>query len=533
MNPFINGFSLDVALDILKRRLWIVVALFSVIMTAVVSLGGFLPNIYAASALILVEGQQIPQDYVRSTVTMGVERRLQIISQKILSRSRLGQLVEQLGLYEDLREKEESEDVIATAMRRDIGIQIKGRGSNIGNDTVVFEISYINKDPEKAMQVANTLASFYIEENLKVREQQALGTSEFLRAELEEVKKKLEVQERQVVEHKKGHMGELPEQLSANLSTLSMLQKQMEGLFDSLARAQERRNVLLRMAEQNVALAQLNPDTTKVLSKEARLGILKSQFAELKIRFSDKHPDVIRLKQRIAALQEMTKSQAEPTSPANTELSSEASTVSSTQIEQMTIEAEIKRLNTALEKVQHDIVTYQQRIESAPQREQELTAISRDYNATRDLYASLLKRLDEAKLSDSLEERQKAERFRLLEPAVYPSEPAGPKRLKFAVMGFILGLGVALGGALLLEFLDHSCHRLEDLKAFTAVRVLGVIPEIVVEADRLQKHRRLRFGTLTLAGVLLALVGISYRISAGNDQLVRFFVDANTGVQLR
>ena len=449
MNPFVNGFSLEIAFDMLRRHLWLAIALFSIVTTAVVSLAVFLPNIYTATALILVEGQQVPQDYVRSTVTMGLERRLQIISQEIMSRSRLGQLVEQFGLYENLKRQKASEDAIATAMRQDIGIQIKGRGSNIGNDTVVFEVSYTSQDQQKVMQVTNTLASFYIEGNLKVREQQALGTSEFLRLELEEVKKRLEVQEQEVAEYKTKHMGELPEQLEANLSTLSVLKKELEILSDNLTRARERRNLLTQMAKMGAALTSLSPGTPQVISEEARLSNLKGQLVELKTRFSDKHPDVIRLKQQIAALEGGAKSPAELAQPTDPDPSLEAPNMSSAQIEQATVDTEIKNLNDALARVQHDVSVYKQRIENVPQREQEFTSLSRDYNATRELYASLLKRLDEAKLADSLEARQKAERFRLLEPAMYPNEPAGPNRVKFFFMGFALSLSAAIASVLL------------------------------------------------------------------------------------
>ena len=343
-----------------------------------------------------------------------------------------------------------------------------------------------------------------------------------------------EAQEQQVVEYKTKHMGELPEQLNANLSTLSVLQKQMEIVSDNLARARERRNVLMRMTEMDAALASLSPSTPQGVG-DARLSALKSQLAELKIRFSDKYPDVIRLKQQISVLEEDAKSQArvEITQPTDTGLSLEAPKTSSAQIEQATVDAEIKSLNDALAKVQHDISVYKQRIENVPQRDQELTSISRDYIATRELYASLLKRLDEAKLSDSLEERQKAERFRLLEPAVYPNQPTGPNRVKFFLVGFVLGLGAAIAGVLLWEFLDPSFHRVEDLKAFTTVRILGTVPQIITAADRLQERRRLYFGTVALAVVLLTLVGIAHRVSANNDQLVRLLVKPTSGIQLR
>lgn len=533
MNLFPNGFSLELALEMLKRRLWLATALLSVIVTVAGSLAIFLPSIYTATAVILVEGQQVPQDYVRSTVTMSLERRLQILSQEILSRARLAELAKQFDLYPGLRAAGAPEDTIATAMRRDIGIQIKGRGSGISSDTVVLEITYSSSAPQKNMQVANTLASFYIQGNLKVREQQAVGTTEFLRTELETVKKRLEEQEQKVVAYKMQNMGDLPEQLNANLSTLSVLQKQMEILSDNLNRARERRNVLIQMAEMDSALTSLEAGTSQS-SGDTRINGLIGQLAELKMRFSDKHPDVIRIKQQIATLEEQAKLQAQSSpSSENLEGALPAPRMSSAQIEQTTVDAEIKTLSASLQKVQHDLAVYQQRIENAPKREQELTGITRDYTITRDLYSSLLKRLDEAKLSGNLEEEQKAERFRLLEPAVLPQQPSGPKREMLLLMGLVLGLGAAVASVLVRELLDPSIHSTEELKAFTKVNVFGVIPQIATESDSAQLRWRRSVGAVALFCVLLFLIQGSYRISVGNENLVRYIVRPPAGILVR
>jgi polysaccharide chain length determinant protein (PEP-CTERM system associated) len=285
--------------------------------------------------------------------------------------------------------------------------------------------------------------------------------------------------------------------------------------------------------EMNAALAAVSSSTPQTDPEEVRLNTLKDQLAELKARFSNKHPDIIRLKQQIAILEEEARIRAGITQPTGTGPSLAAPKVSSAQIEQTAIDSEIKSLIEALEKVQRDISTYKQRIENVPRRELELTSLTREYAATRDLYASLLKRLGEAGLADSLEEHQKAERFRLLEPAVYPKEPAGPKRAKFILVGFALGLGAAMAGVFLWEVLDSSFHRLDDLKAFTTVRVLGSVSQIITVADRLHERRRLYFGTIALVGGLFMLIGIAYQISTGNDQLVRLLVRPASGIQLR
>ena len=539
MDLFANGFDLNLIIDMLRRRLWVALTLFSLILTATIGLVMFLPNIYTAGAIILVEGQQIPQEFVRSTVTMGVQRRLQIISQEILSRDRLKQLVKKFNLYPNDIQKDASDETVAAKMRQDIGIEVKGRNSGLGTDTVALQISYTNLDPQKAMDVSNRLASLYVEKNQEVREKQTSETSEFLQDELEAVRQELEEQERQVTQYKQQHLGELPEQLNANMSTLGLLHKQMEIVSQDLERAKERRSVLVQMGEMEAALASLDFGTSEPTG-DAQLGALRSHLAELRIRFSDKHPDVVRIQQQIDRLEaEQLQNQPEDAFSGDLDFASEGLdfsepvTISSNQIEMAAVDADIRRLIAERNKVRSDIAGYQQRIENTAKREQDLASLTRNYGRTKDQYNSLLKRLDEAKMANSLEKEQKAERFRLLEPAVYPRVPAAPKRARFLLIGLVLSLGAAAAGVLLWEFLDTSFHRVEDLKAFTTVPVLVTVPRITTAADMLLSRRQQFLRAVALAVSMLVLFSASYRIVAGNEQLSRTFVRPASGSQLR
>ena len=188
---------LDALLALLRRRKWIGISVFAILTSILASLIVFLPNVYMSQALVIVESQQIPQEYVRSTVTKAVERRLQEISQQLLSRSRLEQLAEQFGLHQQLKKDGASSEVIAQAMRKDIGINVTNARGKVG-DAVAFGVSYRSPDPQKAMQVANELASLYIDANMQLREGQAASTSEFLAKQVEDVRIKLEQQENKV-----------------------------------------------------------------------------------------------------------------------------------------------------------------------------------------------------------------------------------------------------------------------------------------------------------------------------------------------
>src|SRR5437879_8677187 len=198
-----NGTILDILPAIWSRRKWLAILAFAAPVSAAVSLIIFLPNIYRSTATVLVDRQQIPEAFVKSTVTSALETRLHTISQEILSRSRLEDLINRFGLYADLRTRVPLEDVIAR-MRSDTKLDLKSveaRGQR--EATVAFTISYQGSDPSTVAAVTNTLASFYIEENLKTRERQATSTAEFLKVQLGDTKRRLDEQEQRVSEFKR------------------------------------------------------------------------------------------------------------------------------------------------------------------------------------------------------------------------------------------------------------------------------------------------------------------------------------------
>jgi len=236
--------GLDTALAVWSRRRWLAVAGFVLPLTAGVSVITFLPNMYRSTATVLVDRQQIPETFVRSTVTSALETRLHTISQEILSRSRLEELIDRFRLYTELRKRVPFEDVIAR-MRSDIKLDLKSvdaRGQR--EATVAFTISYQGSNPGTVAEVTNTLASFYIEGNLKNRERQATNTAKFLKVQLAETKGRLDVQEQRVSEFKRRHLGELPQQLETNLATLERLYTQLRLNADNQTRAAERRQSL-------------------------------------------------------------------------------------------------------------------------------------------------------------------------------------------------------------------------------------------------------------------------------------------------
>ena len=221
--------GLRTAWEIWKQRKWLALLVFVAVFTAVVSVTIFLPSIYQSTTTILIERHQVPEAFVQSTITGGIDFRLQTLTQEALSRSRLESLIDRFDLYRDMRQRVPLEQVIER-MREDIVLnqnQTRGPKGDQGDSTSAFTISYKGRDPQQVAQVANTIASFYIDENLKARERQAVETALFLRGQLDEMKQRQDEQEQRLRQFKERYMGELPEQLPSNLKVLENLNTQL------------------------------------------------------------------------------------------------------------------------------------------------------------------------------------------------------------------------------------------------------------------------------------------------------------------
>lgn len=529
-------------LAIWSRRKWLAIIVFAAPLVASASVISFLPNVYRSTATVLVDRQQVPEAFVRSTVTSALETRLHTISQEVLSRARLEELIDRFGLYGELRKRVPLEDVIGR-MRSDIKLEIKSaelRG--LREATVAFTITYQGSDPATVASVTNTLASFYNEENTKARERQATGTAEFLKIQLSETKTRLDQQEQRVSGFKRRHLGELPQQMDTNLSTLDRLHAQLRQNADGQTRAADRKQSLsgqLAEAESLVgppyavgaagpAVGQIAPVAPSELRDAARLAQKKDELAQLRSQFSDKYPDVVQLTAEIAALErEMALAKrAEPKPGAS------ASALPVTSPSPMTpyvlrlkealaeVQTDLKVLKTEEGRLRESIAVYQARVDNVPRREQEFKELSRDYESTRELYGSLLKRYEEAQLAESMEQRQKGEQFKVLDPAIARLQPAAPNRLKLLLMAVVGSIGLAFGAVLLAEQIDTSFHDLDDLRSFSNVPVLASIPWIVTRSEVRRRRWRMRLAVSAAVAGLAVIVGLAYVVAHGNEHLI-------------
>ena len=236
INPA-RSYNIDDYIEIFRRRVWYFIIPFFAIMAGTLLYAAFAPRLYKASTLVLVSPQKVPEAFVQSTITSGIEERLQSISQEVMSRTRLERVISEFNLYQK-ESKNLSKEQVVELMQKNILVELPNRRKD---EKSSFAISYIGKDPQVITAVTNRLTSLFIEENLKLREQQAVGTTEFLAGELASSKTKLEELELAVSQYKRQHMGELPEQLDSNLRIMEQLQSQYQRVGESLGAAQDRR----------------------------------------------------------------------------------------------------------------------------------------------------------------------------------------------------------------------------------------------------------------------------------------------------
>jgi succinoglycan biosynthesis transport protein ExoP len=466
-----NNLTLsELARAVWRRRFWFLVPLVLGLAGAVGALR-VLPKTYRAATQVLVEAQKVPADYVKPTTTTSIEERLHTMEPQIKSRDNMARIIREMNLYPELRSRVTIDGLI-DRLREDLTIRLQG-------DT--FYIYFVGREPVKVARTANRVAELFIENNLEQRTNQAQGTSSFLERELEQTKTKLEQQEARIADFKRLNMGDLPEQRDTNLHAVEQLQSKLQINMDALDRAETRKLLLQRqIAELGYSLDSRVSPAAKPPAGPTRLEQARLDLAELRARYTDRHPDVIRAQAEVAHLEALERQKAAEPPPATADDDAPAPRPRldpTTKAELASVDLEIRSLKAERERILSDTAAIQARLENVPRVEQELLSLSRDYDNIRRSYDSLLDKRLNAKLYENLEKSQQGEQFTILERALPPTSPYGPNKLLVLVMGLALGGGAGLLLAMLRDRTDSTYTDAASLQqAFPGVPLLATIP---------------------------------------------------------
>ncbi|WP_109484806.1 XrtA system polysaccharide chain length determinant [Occallatibacter savannae] len=506
-------FDYEQYLDIVRRRhLYFLVPLL-VGWLVVWGASWVLPSSYKSSTLVEVQQPTMPESYVPSNVTDNLQDRLQTITQQILSRTRLLTIIQKLNLYNGADAPKNDDDKVA-ALRKNINVETAKDGRN--NQITSFTISFTASDPRMAQKVTSELTQLFIDENTKVREEQSQATTHFMEQQLEDARVALAAQEAKVKQFEAIHEGALPTQQSSNLQILSGLQGQLQNQQDALNTAKQQRVYYQTLIEQYKSLhasgRSVDGGPTELTAINQQLEHLRGELTDLRSRYTDSYPDVLKLKAQIAQVEQQKRElMATPTTPGAKQQAGEVESGPLLQLQGQlqSNQIEIQSREKAISSLEARINEYQGRLNAQPGTEQQLLELTRGYEQTKSIYDDLLKKKTQSAMATSMEQLQRGERFIMLDPPSLPVKPDFPNHLKFC--GFGLAAGLVLGGLIvfLLEFLDDRMHSESDIRALLAMNVLAEVPEVQSEADKDAAKRR-----LVLGWAFTAFVGIC--IAAGS-----------------
>ncbi len=479
-----------------------------------------LPPRYKSGTLILVEQPTMPKDYVTPNVNDDLQDRLQSITQQILSRTRLLHIIDQFNLY-SLQHSDRTSDDKVDRMRKDIDIELV---RDTRNQITAFNVYYSSPDPHLAQQVTSELTNLFINENLEVRQQQSEDTTKFLESQLDTARKSLSEQEQRIREFQAQHVGEMPAQLQSNLQILSGLQSQLQNEEDALNTAKQQHVYLQTLADQyrTLQVPAKSADGTAVglPAIDQELEKEKEQLADLSSHYTDRHPDVRKMKDQIAKTQAMRdqllaamKQQASSAKAddTNTLASANLDPAQSSMLAQ--VESQLHSNQVEVANREHSVVelkakidNYQARLNQEPIREQQLADLTRGYDQSKANYDDLLKKKNESAMATSMELLQQGERFHIVDAPSFPQKPEFPNRLKFCGIGLGIGLalGVVVAGAF--EMMDERVHSEAELKKLLPPAIIAEIPSIVNSSDEQQARKRLYLGWATGCVVFAIIV---------------------------
>ena len=522
--------SLDEYWAMARRRRWyILLPVFAC--WAIAWAGSWLvPSSFQSDALILVEQQKVPEQYVVPNVTVNLQDRLQAMTEQILSRTRLQSTINRFHLYETRKRWAftQTGDPVEE-MRTDIKIELVEAPGRPGQLTA-FKIRYSSGSPQLAQQVNSELTSLFIDENLKSQQQLSESTTAFLESQLATAQTKLEEQEAKVRAFKATHFGNLPSQVETNVQILTGLQSQLQNVQRSIDGAKQQKIYLESMQQQTQAVQAsygsgnstvTTPDT---LNKD--LSDLRHQLQEARSRYTEDYPDVVQLKDKISKMeklkQDMDSEIAANQKPVKTtndvDAGSAVQAPHESTLPMMQIQSQVKANRVEIEnyqeqekKIQAEIVAYQARLNLTPETEQELADISRGYEESKANYDSLLQKQNQSQLATSLEQRQQGEQFRILDPPSLPSRPSTPNHLFISMTGLMAGFALGAGLAVFLEVTNVRVRHEKDLEGVVPLNVLVGIPHLDTPGEGQSRVllRRMEF-CVAVVIIILMLAGNAY-----------------------
>ena len=551
---------------ILRRRIKIILFFFVLIFIVSTIIAFSLPSIYRSEVTIMVEQPKISEDYVKSLVVSHEKERIKTITENILSRSSLLEIIQRFDLYPEMKAKNQTTEILQKIRK---SISFNNIYTNVPNPRsgnaipiiTALVISYEGTDPVSVQNVTNAIADRFIEEDFQSKGANINVTTSFFKEELENLKTTIREQEEEIQKFKQAHLDELPEHQNMYFRALERYERELDGLVNRMQVLQERKIYLqgqlgivdpllpiqteqgkaasnpkerlkslrLKLISLQSALSDKHPDIKKLkseireleatvgesdeaIAKIKRLETLKAERSSLLGKLGSKHPDIIKINKEIELLSsEIDTLVTEKAALTQAENKPDNPLYINLTVQLATIESEMKSILSQQQKARQSIENYQQKLGNIPLVEKEYNELRRDYESTRAKYREMMNKYMEAKIAQEVEVSQAGGGFSVMESAALPDKPYKPNRIAIAVVGFIVAFGTGLGVAALQETLDKSIKSVEELKLLTGVAVFSTVSMIeTAEERRAQSRKRLVWTAAVATAVVLLIVFVNW-----------------------
>lgn len=524
-------------LDAFKRRRWAIMGIALAIFVIGVITALALPPTYRSAATILIEEQQIPSELVQSTVTSYAAQRIETISQRVMTRQNLMDIIERFGLYVEDRKRYTTEEVL-TAMREDIKLDmisaevVDPRTGRPTAATIAFSLGFHGENPQQVQRVANELTTLYLQENIRSRTLRADETYNFLADEAERLTGQIATLEERLAEFKSRNADTLPELQPLLRQQADRTELELTDIANQI-RAQEERRFYLQGQ-----LGQIEPHGSDIsMSPTARLKALRTEYISLVARYSPDHPDVKRVKREIAGLERET-GQVESSSELLEQLDGLRTELASARERYSEEHPDVLRLTRSIAGVEEAIASadgnpgnaperapdnpayvnlqaqlnaadnqinsltskrasvearrteLEERLAAIPQVEAEYRTLTRNLENATAKYQEMSAKQMQARVGRQLESESRGERFTLIEPAILPEEPIKPNRPAIIFLSLVLALGAGLGYAAVAESLDNSVRGVKGVMNAVQAAPLAVIPYLANDREVKRDKRK-------------------------------------------
>ena len=501
-------FELKDYLDIARRRKVLIVLAAAAVAVIATVIAMRLPDFYRSETVIMVDPQQVASTVVQSPITSSVLDRLSTIQQQVMSPSRLMKVIDSQHLYPELRGRVSDQDLVRKMQKATTIEVVNASGRAIGT----FRIGFQGSNPKVVAGVANELANQFIEENLRVREGEFSGTTDFLNGELQDTKKQLEEKETEMGRIKSTYIMDLPESKQFHLEAMSTLRAQLRQSQDRVAYDQQQISVLQAMLSTSNPAVDIDQDSGENSSPlQTQIQKLEANLSELRAHYGPNYPDVRKMQIQLNDLK-ARKTDDDKNNPTAAPVVPTRKTVKNPVIDAQLqkFEEEITNETKRQPQIQEQIDFHSSKLEREPIFEQQLAGLMRDYDTLRAHYNALLDKKLNSEMATELDSKQEGERFVILDTAPVPDAPAGPNRGLLMAVGIVLGILGGFALAVAVEMADETVRNEREAESIIGKSVLAGVPRIFTRQQRTIQHLR---NAAALAITIVIASGVGYFLS--------------------